>query len=604
MRRIFALVLAVAAMAAGAEQPGAKLAQLVKDGQLKLSLQDAISLALENNLDIALERLGPDIAAQDLKRAQAGASLRGIPTAVREGPRATGGPTGQVQGLTSLTATSPVSGTSQEQNLSVTGTTPLASGVAPPSLDPSVTGELSWKHTSAPQAISFLAGVPALDTNTTTGNASFNMGFLTGASFVGSFNNTRISSNNIRDDLDPYTQTSLGFTLTQPLMKGAGKELNSRFIRIARNNGKVADLLFQQQIISTTTVVVQLYWDYVSLRDDLTNREATLAAAQKLLDDQKEQLKSGVVAPVDVARAQAEVARAKRDLAAAKTLVEQQANVLKEYLTGKREEAAVLDTVDLLPTDKLPEVAEPSQPFAEMVTHAIASRPDYMQARLQVENSKITLEGSRNALKPQVDAYVTAAGNSLSGAASTQPLSFGPSSFILPRTPNAAFIGNYFDGLGQIFKRNYPDYGAGIKFNLPIHNRAAEADYARDQIEVKRQNIRIEQLEKDIRVDIKNALSALKQARASLESAIEERKAQEQVLTAEQERLKVGVTNASSVINFQRDLAQAQATEVTARAALIKAKASLDRASGGILETYNISIDQTHTAHTSGGGAK
>lgn len=604
MKRILGLLLALAAIVAGAEQPGAKLAELAKDGKLKLSLNDAISLALENNLDVALERLGPEIAAQDLKRAQAGATLRGIPSVFREGPKATGGPTGQVQGLTALTATRPVSGTSQEQNLSIAGTTPLATGVAPPSLDPSVNGEFSWKHTSAPQEISFLAGVPALDNTTTTGNASLNMGFLTGTSFVGSFNNSHVSTNNVRDDLDPYTKTSIGFTLTQPLMKGAGKQVNSRFMRIARNNGKVADLLFQQQVISSVTVVVQLYWDYVALRDDLTNREATLAAARRLLSDQKEQLASGVVAPVDVARAEAEVARAKRDLAAARTLVEQQANVLKEYITGRREEAAALDAVEVVPTDTIPAVSEPAQPLAEMVEQAITKRPDYQQARLQVENSKISLEGSKNAIRPQVDAYVTAASNSLVGSPSTQPLSFGNSSFILPRTPNAAFIGSYADGLGQLFKRNYPDYGAGVKFTLPLRNRVAEADYNRDQIEVKRQNLRVELLEKDIRVDIKNALAALRQARASLESATEERKAQEKVLLAEQERLKVGVTNASAVITYQRDLAQAQATEVTARAAIVKAKASLDLASGGILQTYNISIDQTHNARTSGGGAK
>lgn len=603
--RLLPIGLFIAASVAAQNAPP-RLAQMSKDGKITLSLDDAIALALENNLDVALERLTPEVAAQDLKRAEAGALLRGIPSVVREGPRATGGATGQVQGLTALTATTPVAGTSAEQNLNVAGAIPLATGVSPPGLDPTLTGELSWKHASQPQVVSFLAGVPAVDTNNLLANAGLNWGFLTGGTLVATFNNARTSSNSLRNDLNPYATSNLGATFTQPLLRGAGKTLNSRFIRIARNNGKVADLLFKQQVIGTTTVVIQLYWDYVALRDDLDNRKHILDFAVRLLNDQQEQLKSGVIPPVDVARAQAEVARSRRDLAAAKTLVAQQGNVLKEYISGSRADSTLLDSLELLPAEAIPDVPanELTQPISELVARAIKKRPDYEQARIQVANSRISIEGSRNAVKPQLDVYVTVQNNSLSGAVSDLPLSTGNSAFILPRTPNAAFIGNYADNLGQLFRRNYPDYGAGIRFHFPIRNRVAEADIARDEIEVKRQNIRVELLEKDVRVDIKNALSALSQAREALSAAGEERKAQQQVVAAEKERLAVGVTNATTVIQYERDLVQSQAAELTARASLIKAKALLDRALGDTLDVYNISIDATHNARIAGGGAK
>ena len=555
-----------------------RLGSLIRGGNLYLSLRDAIAIALENNLDVELQRFGPRFAETDVKRTSAGALPRGVPLSVREGPKSVSGAGADVL--------APLLGPGSETNLSIAGQTPLTSGAAPPSLDPVLTGKILRNHSTAPQTNSFAAGTPVLIADASAWNFGWQKGFLSGGALSAGFDNSRQSLNQLRYDVTPYNASSFGVTFTQPLLRGFGMSLNSRFIRIARNNSRQSDLVFQQQIISTVAAVIRLYWDLVGLNEDVRVRREALRRAEKLLSDNQEQVDAGTRAPIEVVRARAEVARSRRDLIASESLVRQQEIVLKDYLSRKTVSDPMLAAVRIIPTDPLRvdrnELLPPAETLAET---ALKHRPDIDQARIQIESTQLALRGSKDALRPSLDLIASARNNGLAG--DVNPLTLPGAA---PHNPDPMLVGGYGTALAQLLRRNYPDYGVGIQLTIPIKNRAAEADYTRDSLALRQQEVRLWQLRKQVHVEIQNALIALDQARATLEAAEREREFQEQALAAEEEKLAVGASTTFLVIQYQRDLAQARSAEVAAQAGMVKARAVLHRAAGTLLDACGVVV--------------
>lgn len=559
-------------------QDSARLDSLVRDGSLYLSLQDAIAIALEKNLDVELQRIGYEYAETDIQRARAGAQTRGVPFSIREGPKSAG-----TSGADML---APLLGPGSETNLSIAGQTQLSAGSPLPSLDPLFSGRLFRNHTTALQVNSFQAGTTALVSDISTRNFSLQKGFLLGGTISADFENGHRTINSPRYDLSSFHTTSFGISYTQPLLRGFGKALNSRFIRIAVNNRRQSDLTFQQQVISTTAAVVRLYWDMVALSGDVEARRQAVQRAEKLLHDNEEQVEVGTRAPIEATRARAEVARSRRDLIAAESLMRQQETLFKDYLSHKTAGDPKLAGIRIVPTDPLR--VDPKEPLPDLLTlaeKALEIRPDIAAGRVQIENTNIALTGSRNALKPSLDLVVSARNNGMAG--DINPLVLPGAN---PHNPDPILVGGYGSSLSQLFRRNFPDYGIGMQFTIPLRNQAAKADYARDSIALRQQELRLLQLRKQVHVEIKNALIALEQARSALESARQEREFQEQAFAAEEEKLTVGASTTYLVIQYQRDLAQSRSAEIAAQAACAKAQAALDRASGRILDVYGISI--------------
>jgi len=555
-----------------------RLGSLIRGGNLYLSLQDAVAIALENNLDVELQRFGPRFAETEIKRTGSGALPRGVPLSVREGPKSVSG--------TSTDILAPLLGPGSDTNLSVVGQTPLTIGTPPPSLDPVLTGRIIRNHSTAPQTNSFAAGTPVLMTDTSTWNFGWQKGFLSGGALSASFENSRQSLNHLRYDVAPFSTSSFGVSFTQPLLRGFGRALNSRFIRIAKNTSGQSDLVFQQQAISTVAAVIRLYWDLVGLNEDVKVRREALQRAEKLLSDNQEQVDAGTRAPIEVVRAQAEVARSRRDLIAAESLVRQQEIILKDYLSRKTVSDPLLVGVRIIPTDPLRVDRNERVPAAgAMAENALKNRPDIDQARIQIESSHLALRGSKDALRPSLDLVASARNNGLAGDAN--PLTLPGAA---AHNPDPMLIGGYGTALAQLFRRNYPDYGIGLQLTIPLKNRAAEADYARDSLALRQQELRLLQLSKQVHVEIQNALIALDQARATLEATEREREFQEQALAAEEEKLAVGASTTFLVVQYQRDLAQALSAEVTARAGYVKARVALHRAAGTLLDTYGVSV--------------
>ncbi len=534
------------------QEPPIKLANssrldaLLREGNLYLSLQDAIALALENNLDIAIQRYAPALADAALLSADAG-------------------------------------------------------GGSIPSLDPSVSYNLNWGHQTSPQTSSFISGTNSLVTSSTQSNFSISKGFLTGTTATLGWNNTLSRTNSVTNQFNPTTNANLSLQVTQPLMQGFGIAVNKRGIRVAQNGRKVSELAFKQQVITSVASVMNLYWDLVSFKEDVKVKEQAVALAQQLLEDNQRQVDIGSLAPIEVVRAQAQLASSRQDLVVSQTRVLQQETVIKNALSRTGVASPSLAEAHIVPTDQITiPAAEAVQPIQDLISTALANRPELAQTVLQVENSKISLEGTRTALKPSLNAVVSLQNNGLAGQ--SNPVEAAPGSigsFLRGSTVDPYFVGGYGTALAQTLRRNFPNYTVGLQLSVPLRNRAAQANMMTTQLQLRQQELTQQQQINQVRLDVTNALIGVQQARAAYDAAVQARVLQEQTLSAEQEKFRLGASTNFLVIQAQRDLAAAQSTEVAARSNYTKAKVALDQATGRLLDANNIQIDEAVSGQVS-----
>lgn len=562
-----------------------RLDALMRGGRIYLSLQDAIALALENNLDIELARYGPRIAEADLLRANAGGLLRGVSTNVAQGPssaqsQVTGGNTG-----TQTTSSSGVGGGAGGTVITQTGTTI-------PNLDPFVYVTYNWGHRTTPQSNTVTTGTTALISEIKSLAFGVQQGFLTGTTVTLGYNNDRFLSNNIRSDINPGTQANANLQVRQRLLQGFGFAVNNRNIRIAKNNTKVSDLVFKQQVIETVSSIIGLYWDLVSMNADVRVRKQAVELAQKLYNDNKKQVEIGTLAPIEIVRAEAEVARSQQDLTNSETQLLQQETIIKNALSRSGVASAMVADARLVPTDQIRMPAiETVQPIQDLVQTALANRPDIAQNQIQIENTKIGIQGSRSQLLPSLDLVGSLQNNALAGAVNSIANSSDPLNPLI-RNPDPFFLGGQTAVLSQIFGRNFPNYAVGFELNVPLRNRSAQADMIRDQLSLRQQEIRNQQTINSVRVGVQNSVIALQQARARFQAAEKNRILQEQTLDAEQKKYALGASTIFFVIQAQRDLAQAQAAEVAALSSYARARTNLEAATGQTLTANAIEVDE------------
>lgn len=568
-----------------------RLHDLLRAGNIYLSLSDAVALAIENNLDVELQRFALPIAGTETLRASGGGLPRGILYTLSAAPAGVGGPQSSVLYTGAL---APASGTAvasnaselavlgeAQTNLSVLGTLPLSSGPAVPSFDPALSALYNWQHQSTPQVSTQVGGVPILRGDGQNGNAGFQEGFASGALVNFSFVNSSQSLNLPRNSLFPYTQSDLNLTVTQPLLRGFGAAVNRRFIHIARNEEKITSLLFRQQLVETVYGVVRLYTDLVALNEDVRVKDETVAFARKFLEDTQAKVNEGTQASVELTRARAQLSASEQDLINSRGLLEEQEAILKNVITRSGSADPEVRAARVIPTEPLsvPE-AEPLPAIDEMLSQAYSQRPDLSQAGLQVANSEISLKGSLNNLRPQLDIVGTAQNNALAGGVNPT------AALVYP-----GFVGGYGTVLDQLFTRKNPTYGVGLSLTLPLRNRVAQADAERDQLQLRQSQVRERLLRNQVQLEVEDALIAMRRARASYEAAVQTRKLQQESLEVEQLKFKEGASTSFFVIQYQSYVAQARSTEVAAKSSYVKARAALQRATGAILETNGVSFD-------------
>ncbi len=578
--------------------PAERARTLTRNGTLYLSLYDALALAIENNLDVEVARYNLTISGTESLRASGGGNLRGIDLSVEESPTGVGGPgspllnsaastvtpsTPTVNDLTSLNILSET-----PSNLSVLGPFQFTAGPPIPTFQPTLVGQSTFfnRANSALFTASGTSGSPLMPSSNTlnfiTANYSLVEGFKYGTQVEVDVNNAAQVLYSPQSRYDPFASPNVSVTAVQPLLRGRGTGVNLRYLRIANLDQKISRLLFDQQLISTVYGVARLYYDLVSLNENVQVKRESLTAARKLLEDNRAQVEQGTLAPLELTRAQSLLSSSELDLIQAEGLVHQQEVILKTQLARQGSADPFLAGIPIVPTDPIyiPPQDETS-PIGQLVDTALGARPDLLQASLQVQSGEIALQGSQNATRPEVDVI----GNFQTRGSTESP-------FTAIGTPGTGLIGAPAD-LSAAGLRTSKIYQAGIQLNLPLRNRVAEADAARDLLQVRQSQARTQLLANQVREQVENAVIALQTARSALNAAIESRRYQEQLVEAERDKLTVGASTNLLVIQQQSYLAQARSTEVASRSVWIKARVALDRAVGGLLEKNGITYSDS-----------
>jgi outer membrane protein len=558
-----------------------RLDQLVHDGKLELTLQDAVELALENSLDIAVQRYYPWIADASILKAKAGSSGFATPGA----------------NFSSSTANLPSF-----------------------SYDPTLSGTVSVSDALTPVNNPFISGTGVagelnLVTHTSQFNTQYSQNFDTGTSLNISWDNTRSSSNSTENFFNPAVQSTLTIGFSQALLNGFGIAVNTRNIRIAKNNRKIADWAFAQQAITTITNTIMAYWELVYARANVKVDEQAITVSQKLYNDNKKQLDAGTMAPLDVTRAQSELATDRQNLIVAQTVQLQDEQILKNAIT-KNPLAPNVVNVEIITTDQPTQPATIENPsFEDSIKEAFAKRPELQEQLYNLKNGEIDIQATRKALLPTLTlsgqySSVGLAGNTPIAGATTytnsevpivdangNPVTVnigGVATPIFEPIVNTAVAGTIPQGFGnaqsQIFHNRFPEYAAQLTLNLPLRNRSAQADSARAILTQRQQETALQQLKNAALLDVRNTYIALTQDRAQVDAASEARQLQQETFDAEQKKYRLGASTVYNVILTQRDLIAAQGTELRALANLEEAKANYERALGRTLDVNHVTI--------------
>jgi outer membrane protein len=573
------------------------LNDLLKDGKIYLSLSEAITLALENNYDIAIARINLDIADTDLLRAKAGQTLRGV---------STGMVTNTIGGLTSTITGGGgpgAGGTSSGTGGTGTGANGLVlstngAGPTPEVLDPALTSSLEYQSTSTPSSNPlFSGGLPYTYTNTGTYDFNYNQGFLTGTQVQVGFDNTRVTTNNPFSSYSPLLTSSFLATVTQHLLQGFGTGINGRFILQAKNNRRITDSAFRQQLLYTVNQVENIYWALVSAYEDEQAKERSLTQSTQLTADNRRQLEIGTLAPLDVVNSDATVASDKQALIAAKTNLEYQQLLMKQAIARNLNDPQ-LSAAPVIPTDRvgLDRLPEEDTPAEELVREAYANNPQIEQAVLNMKNNQITIKAEKNALLPIVDAYGFYGGSGIGGAQNPGALNFATGGLY----PMGTFppIG-YGSVLQSMLNNTSPNKGVGLNVTIPLRNRTAQADQERSQMEYRQSEMRLQQLYTQIRIQVINGQYALTNDRAQVASAQAARDYAVQSLDAEQKKYKLGASTTANLLQQQRQLAISENTLISDTAAYARDRAALLQLLSNTLDRYGISIEGAATGTVS-----
>jgi outer membrane protein len=554
-----------------------RLNDLIRAGTLYLTAPDVVALAIENNIDVEVQRYGPLLNQEVLRRAEGGGALRSVGLGVAAGPESV-----SLQGV-SVNNSGSVA-LAGGNGVSSGGGIVTQLGPSIPSLDPSLFALATYQHASIPQSNTFLIGTDALIQSTRSFQLQYAQNWDFGLTAQLTFASSRFHVNSDFFTVNPYTSGDLDLQITQNLLQGFGSAVNGRNIRVQRNNVKVSNLQFKQQVMTTVAAALNLYWDLVSFSEDVRARRQEVVTAQQLLDDNKRQVQIGALAEIEVTRAEAQLYSSQQDLVVSETNLQQQEIVLKNALCRNGISAAGLDNVHVVPLDKIQiPASDEIRPVPELVNEALGKRTEIVTARLNLESNEMNLVGIKNSLKPTLQAFAELTSNGLSGELTA--LGAG--------APGAEYLaGGYGNLLAQIARRNFPNYSAGFSLNIPLRNRAAQSDYATSELELRQNQLNLRKNTNQVTVDVQNAVIGLQQARVRYDAASKARELQEQTLAADQRRYALGAATVFQVIQDQRDLASSQSTEVQAMANYTHARISFDQALGNTLEVNHISLDE------------
>ena len=561
----------------------ARLKGLIRGGKLYLTVQDAIALAIENNLDLEVDRYGPLTAEWNLKRVEAGGTLIGVTSANSATNQAVSGQ--GVIGSEVSAGLAPSNGgnvsTSAPQNVQQIG--PIT-----PNLDADFQNTSGYAHITTPQPNAIVSQTAALVDIHHVYNSFVQQGLITGGYVQVAANESYLKENAPTDILNPSVFPVVQITVVQQLLRGFGVAVNRRFITVDEKQIGGARETFRSQLLNITANVLNLYWNLVAADDEQRVRQRALESAQKFLDDTKKQIALGAEPRADIYRAESDVSTRKQDLAVARVNVEQQESLLKNAISLVGSEDPLVDAADIVPLDHvdIPDHEE-LPPLRDLLARALAKRPDVALTKLSDETGPILALGSANSLLPTLRGTYATWNIGQAGA---------------PVPGNGAdpyYIGGLGNALGQVFRRNFYNQSARLSFNIPIENRAAQADYGIDQLQLRQGDLIERRNMNQIVVDISNQMTAVRQARSRYNQAVDSRALQEQILDKEQQMFNFGAAQIADVVTARNALLASQVTETQARATYARARVALDQVLGETLETNHVSLDDGLNGHVS-----
>ncbi len=583
----------------------ARIGALVRDGKLYLSLREAIELAVENNLDVEVSRYDLLLADTDLLRAAGGGNLRGVDTTIAQTAPGVGSVTSPLLNTATTSTASAVSvnvtdlsqvtqtGSTTQQSLSQNNSAMYAAGPAIPLFDPQVTAEAGYLRRSDQSSL-ISDTTTGTGTTGTTGTGTtvasppvdfintgvdYQQGFSFGGQLEAFVSNAPQVLYADTSQYDPFHAPSTSATFTQPLLRGRGRAVNLRFVRIAKLDQKVSRLLFEQQLLETVYGISRLYYDLVSLGENIGVKEEALAAAQRLYDDDRAQVEQGTLAPIELTRVQALLSASRLDLIQARSEYRQQEVILREQVLRSLTDPAAR-FASIVPTDHIdvPQTA-PALDVPALTAEALNTRPDLAQAALQVQANELSAKATANSVKPLLNLYanVQTRGTSLVPYQTLGSIGTGQVQVPAALTQGGLRLSTIYQG--------------GIQLNLPLRNRIAQADAARDAVQLRQSQGRTAKLENDVRQQVENSAIALESAHQAYGAAVESRNYQQQLLQAEIDKFSVGASTNFLIVQDEAYLAQARSTEVAARSDYMKAQLSLDRALGDLLRKNGIELD-------------
>jgi outer membrane protein len=612
-----------------------RLQQLVRGGKLYLTVQDAIALALENNIDIEADRYNPLVDEWTLERYEGGGALPGVPSG-----QSLAGSVNSGQGVSGSQAAAGVSTSAATQNSGGTvGATISQIGPVTPTLDPAFQYSASFQHRSTLEPDEVLAGLYNLIDKSRNYTATFSQGLLTGGQISATFRESYLNENAPSDTPNPTYSPYLSLSFQHNLLQGFGTAVNSRFITTAKATIKGDALSFKGEVIGVVANVLTLYYGLVADYQDVKAKEAALTVAQQFFENNKKEVQLGAMAPLDVTTAEAQVASSQQDLVVSQTNLQQQQVQLKNVLSRIGLADPVIAEADIIPLDRIEVPEQENLPaLKNLIATALQNRTDIEVAKINLSNQEISNLGTENGLLPQLALLLGASAQGLAGpykigfipnaipvtstgtgtstttttSSSSSSSSSGTSTVLppgfvncpsgTPKTtaciaPLGNFVGGLDNGLSQLFRRDFPSERAGGFIYAPLRNRQAQADYAIDQLTLRQSQLQVQQSLNQLVVDVSNGVVGLQQARVRYLAAIKSRELQQQLLDAEQKKFSLGASTTFLVVQQQRDLATAQSAEIAALVAYSNARVSLDQTLGTTLDENHITLDEAVRGH-------
>jgi outer membrane protein TolC len=551
-----------------------RLQNLIREGKIYVSLHDAIAVAIENNLDLAYFRYNFPIAQTDILRTKSGAPANGVNASVVQGTQG---------GFSSSSGGGGSSGPGFAAGNGGIVTSTLGAGTTVSSFDPFLTFQGYVDHTVVQEANQFLYGVPVLKTNTIKVLSTYSQSFPIGTNVLVNYLGERVAQNGPYNSINPELYSNFEVQIAQPILAGFGLATNERYIRIAKRNSQILDVVFKAQVIATVTQIENIYWDLVNAYDAEQISEQSLGFANKNLSDDQKQLELKAIPAMQVMTDQSAVATAEGNLTVARASLRLNELLMKNALT--KVDDATIDEMPVIPLD-LQAGPDPNadKSMDDLIAEAEKKRPEVALYQMEADVQKQALKDINSELLPTLNMYGEYFGAGTAGPAN-------PICNLGPQECATDLPTGFPSMLANTFNYSSPEYQVGMTLSINLRNRQAKADQFRAVLSYRQSQISSEQQKKNILFDVRNSKFALEQAQAQVEAAQKARDLAEKTFDITKQEQQLGAKSGLDTLNAESALAVLESALDTAQTNYEKKKVDIDRAIGATLERTDVSID-------------